>query len=127
MKTLYTTTGFLAVGFWLAIVTVESGDCAANILSFKSRIRVLTTGGGNQPPGNIQYVAEMYTGTGNVPNGKTKFPIILDAEDIDQDNPVFDIPVNEMPILNYLSQDFICMVGAFRGFAMVRRGTSGFP
>ncbi|KAJ8906279.1 hypothetical protein NDN08_002772 [Rhodosorus marinus] len=64
---------------------------------------------------------------GNVPNGKTKFPIILDAEDIDQDNPVFDIPVNEMPILNYLSQDFICMVGAFRGFAMVRRGTSGFP
>ncbi|KAJ8903460.1 hypothetical protein NDN08_004567 [Rhodosorus marinus] len=53
---------------------------------------------------------------GSVPNGGNKFQIILDADDIDQDNLVFEIPVTEMPIPNCLSLDSICMVGAFRGF-----------
>ncbi|KAJ8908622.1 hypothetical protein NDN08_005327 [Rhodosorus marinus] len=53
---------------------------------------------------------------GSVPNGGAKFQINLSAEDIDQNNLAFRIPVTEMPIPNCLSQDSICMVGAFRGF-----------
>ncbi|KAJ8900693.1 hypothetical protein NDN08_002773 [Rhodosorus marinus] len=53
---------------------------------------------------------------GSVPSGKSKFQIALDGDDIDQDNLVFEIPVTAMPIPNCLSQDSICMVGAFRGF-----------